>query len=116
MNLEKFLGNIKNGVPVSFQESIAVIAEHYDYTPTLFRNGDLINEAGVNEGSCKLFYFGRLHGLSPEQTLNLFGDFYRKDVLENPGGQNHGNIRAFMRSSWEGVVHEGEALRRRAED
>ena len=36
-------------------------------------------------------------------TLWLFGDFYRKDVLENPDGTDHANIRAFMEGGWDCV-------------
>jgi hypothetical protein len=110
MTLEAFLDKVKSGAKVSFQESIAVIAEHYDYVPTRFVNGPLANAAGTNEGSCKLLYFARLHGLSAEQALALFGDYYWKDVLENPTGGDHANIRNFMRHGWEGVSHFGAAL------
>jgi hypothetical protein len=110
MQLQAFLAHVKNGGKVSFQESIAVIAENYQYTPTRFSNGGVVNEAGANEGSCKLFYFAQLQGLTPEQTLALFGDYYWQDVLQNPDGTNHGNIRAFMKQGWAGVVYEGVAL------
>ncbi|MDD5037653.1 MAG: HopJ type III effector protein [Methylococcaceae bacterium] len=113
MKLEAFLDNVKSGGKVSFQDSIAVIAANYEYTPTRFVNGSLINEAGVNEGSCKLFYFAKLHGLSPDQTLSLFGDYYWKEVLENPQASNHANIRAFMKQGWAGIAYDGDALKER---
>ena len=84
MPLEEFIAQVKAGLKVSFQDSIAVIAAHYHYTPTRFVNGSVVNAAGSNEGSCKLFYFAKLQGLTPEQTLALFGDYYWKDVLEHP--------------------------------
>lgn len=68
----------------------------------------LINEAGRNEGSCKISALARLHGLDQSQTLALFGDYYRKDVLENPTGNDHQNIRNFMRDGWDGIVFKGE--------
>jgi len=114
MRLEEFLAHVKSGGRVSFQESIAAIAEHYDYMPTHFSNGSVVNAAGSNEGSCKLFYFAKLHGLTPEQTLGLFGDYYWKDVLEHPDATDHANIRAFMRQGWAGIAYEGEALREKA--
>lgn len=92
---------------------MAVIAEFYHYQPTEFGNGlnqSLINEAGRNEGSCKIFAFAKLHQLTVEQTLALFGDYYRQDVLNNPEGNDHQNIRNFMRDGWEGIVFKGEAL------
>ncbi len=96
---------------VSFQEVIAYIDEHYEFTPTRFVNGVTINEAGQNNGSCKVFSFAKLHGLTAEQTLALFGDYYRKDVLENPEGTDHQNIRNFMLKGWEGIRFEGDALK-----
>ena len=112
MSLEEFLVQVKAGGKVSFQDSIAVIAANYRYTPTRFTNGDVINEAGTNEGSCKLFYFAKIHGLTPAQTLALFGDYYWKDVLEHPEANSHANIRSFMRHGWAGIAYDGEALRR----
>lgn len=111
MTLDTFLARVKSGEHVVFQETLAVIAAHYQYIPTRFRNGDVVNEAGTNEGSCKLFYFARLHGLSPIETLSLFGDYYWKDVLGNPEGRDHANIRAFMRHGWVGIAYDEEALK-----
>lgn len=113
MMLNDFLQRVKTRQNVSFQETMAVIAEHYDYQSTQFSNGlrqPLLNEAGRNEGSCKIFAFAKLHGLTVEQTLGLFGDYYSKDVLGNPTGEDHQNIRNFMRDGWDGIVFEGEAL------
>ncbi|MCQ8180019.1 HopJ type III effector protein [Methylomonas sp. SURF-1] len=111
--LNYFLEKLKNNQTIDFKEAISVIAEHYDYRPTRFRNGlepCLINEAGQNEGSCRIFAFARIHNLSAEQTLALFGDYYRKDVLGNPDGSDHQNIRNFIRDGWAGIQFDGEAL------
>jgi hypothetical protein len=108
-----FIQRVRHGQLVSFQDTMDVISLHYDYQPTDFSNGlsePVLNEAGRNEGSCKIFAFAKLHGLSEAETLALFGDFYRKDVLENPHGADHQNIRIFMRDGWAGVVFKGEAL------
>ncbi|QSB02892.1 HopJ type III effector protein [Methylomonas sp. EFPC1] len=113
MIVNDFLQRVKSGQAVEFQEVIALIAEHYQYQPTEFSNGlqqPLVNEAGRNEGSCKIFAFAKLHKLTVEQTLALFGDYYRQDVLGNPSGDDHQNIRHFMRDGWEGIVFKGEAL------
>lgn len=95
---------------VSFDDVISTITENYQYTPTIFSNGKVVNEAGTNEGSCKIFAFAKLHDLSKEQTLACFGKYYRDDVLGNPEGDDHGNIRNFMVSGWEGVSFSSEAL------
>ena len=113
MMVNDFLQRVKSGQPVEFQETIALIAEHYDYQPTEFSNGlqqSVVNEAGRNEGSCKIFAFAKLQQLTVEQTLALFGDYYRQDVLGNPAGNDHQNIRNFMRDGWDGIVFNGEAL------
>ncbi|OED40335.1 hypothetical protein ACH42_16980 [Endozoicomonas sp. (ex Bugula neritina AB1)] len=75
-----------------------------------FANGSVNNKAGRNEGSCKIFSFGLVHDLSEQAVLSCFGDFYRKDVLQNPDGERHANIRAFMESGWAGIQFECSAL------
>ena len=99
---------------IGFKAVIAYIEEHYDFTPTKFKNGNTINEANENNGSCKVFSFAKLNDLSKKETLSLFGEFYRDDVLGNPEGNDHQNIRNFMEFGWAGVVFDGEALRRRS--
>ncbi|REC74816.1 type III effector [Chryseobacterium elymi] len=98
---------------IQFKEVIAYIDGQYDFTPTSFKNGTAINEAGQNNGSCKVFSFAKLQGLSKEHTLPLFGEFYREDVLKNPEGTDHQNIRNFMEYGWEGIYFEGEALKQK---
>lgn len=95
---------------IRFSEVIEYINEHYNFTPTRFTNGKTVNEANQNNGSCKIFAFAQTLGLNPTKTLHLFGDYYRVDVLQNPEGEDHQNIRNFMKFGWEGVVFEGEAL------
>lgn len=115
MSLSQFIKKIQNNEQASFDETQRVITENYHYQPTEFSNGQgtntLINAAGNNEGSCKIFAFAKLNQLTQQQTLNLFGDYYRKDVLENPAGSGHQNIRKFIHSGWEGIAFSGQALR-----
>ncbi|GAB6141289.1 HopJ type III effector protein [Methylosoma difficile] len=114
MSLNEFLEQAKSLQPISFNETIAVIMDNYSYTPSEFSNGlgdsPLINAAGTNEGSCKIFAFAKLQGLDAQQTLNLFGDFYRLDVFNDPDGSGHQNIRNFMRFGWEGIHFASPAL------
>lgn len=98
---------------IQFKDVIAFIDEHYDFTPTQFTNGNTVNDAGQNNGSCKIFSFAQLNDLSKEETLHLFGEFYREDVLKNPEGTDHQNIRNFMKSGWDGISYEGKALSRK---
>jgi hypothetical protein len=117
LSLYDFLAKVKSGQPVAFRETMEIIAAHYHYRPTGFRNGvgaDRVdNEAGLNEGSCKTFSFACKHGLSEPETLALFGEYYRDEVLPRPEGQGHRNIRAFMKYGWAGIEFEGEALAER---
>ncbi|MDN3667967.1 HopJ type III effector protein [Echinicola jeungdonensis] len=96
---------------ITFQEVMEYIDENYDFTPTGFTNGKTINEPGQNNGSCKIFSFAQLHNLSKEEALNLFGEIYRVDVLEDPNGTGHQNIRNFMETGWEGIEFHGNALK-----
>ncbi|WP_407404230.1 HopJ type III effector protein [Chryseobacterium sp.] len=102
-----------NPEEIEFKNVIAFIDEHYDFTPTRFKNGDIINEANQNNGSCKVFSFGKHQGMSEEEVLHLFGEFYRDDVLINPDGNDHQNIRNFMKTGWEGIAFEGDALKKK---
>jgi len=111
MKLETLLQQLnKSPDRVEFNDTIAVIDSLYDFTPTSFKNGSFLNEAGKNNGSCKLFSFARLHGLSQQQTLNCFGAYYRNDVLKHPEGTDHQNIRNFIKAGWAGIEFSGSAL------
>lgn len=95
---------------IAFSEVIEFVDAAYDFTPTRFTNGLTPNEANQNNGSCKIFSVAKLLGLNQEQTLSLFGDYYRVDVLQHPDGSDHANIRSFMVTGWEGLKFEGDAL------
>lgn len=112
MTPEQLVEALKNNQAVEFEDSMQVIDEHFDYTPAAFKNGDQENEAGQNAGSCKILAFGQLMELSEEQTLRCFGRFYQ-DVLGTPEGNDHGNIRNFMKSGWNGVSFETTPLARK---
>ncbi|AEY00915.1 HopJ type III effector protein [Oceanimonas sp. GK1] len=95
---------------IEFTEVMALIDSLYDFTPVAFANGDQHNDAGQNNGSCKLFAFARLQGFDEQETLACFGAFYRDDVLGNPDGDDHQNIRNFMNTGWMGIEFQGDAL------
>jgi len=99
---------------IEFNQVISVIDHYYQYRPTKFKNGlgeaAVENQAGTNEGSCKIFYFAKLHQLDHQATLHCFGTYYREDVLENPGAESHQNIRRFMIDGMDGIEFSGEAL------
>ncbi len=115
-NIEKILQQVKNNPEtVEFKDVINAIDESYDYEPTRFTNGSqnekVINHAGENEGSCKIFSFAKLNNLNVEQTLNCFGHYYRDEVLNHPERSDHQNIRAFIKYGWEQLEFEGSALK-----
>lgn len=86
---------------ILFEDTMALIDSMYDFKPTAFSNGDQRNAVGENSGSCKLFNFAKLNNLSEQQTLACFGQYYR-DVLEDPEGDSHQNIRQFIINGWSG--------------
>lgn len=115
MTVESLLEQLNNSPDtVSFEQVISTIDNHYHYRPTGFCNGvegdQVVNDAGTNEGSCKIFSFAKLQGLNPAQTLSCFGKHYREAVLGNPDGNDHQNIRTFMRHRWDGIKFYAEAL------
>lgn len=113
MIFQTLLERLKKG-DADFEDVIAYVNDHYDYTPTRFTNGlgtdPVINEAGKNEGSCRLFALAHLKGLSDADTVQLFGRFYREDVLKHPAANDHANIRRFMTDGWAGIRFDGTAL------
>lgn len=108
------LARLKTG-DADFEDVIAHVNAHYTYTPTRFTNGlgpdPVVNAAGQNEGSCRVFALARHLGLSEADTVHLFGRFYRNDVLGHPDGSDHANIRRFLKDGWAGIRFDGEALR-----
>jgi hypothetical protein len=100
-----------------FEQVMETIAAHYDYTPAGFSNGigetKVVNEAGTNEGSCKVFAFAQMNDLTRQDTLICFGQYYR-DVLNTPDGSDHANIRNFMRHGWDGIHFDSSPLSEKA--
>jgi len=112
MTLETFLNKLKTTPKdIDFTDTIRVIESNYIFTPTAFKNGDLYNNVGENSGSCKLLAFAKLQNLTKEETLACFGKYYYEDVLNDPNGTGHQNIRNFMKTGFEGLVFEGMPLR-----
>ncbi|GAX59566.1 metal-dependent Rnase [Candidatus Scalindua japonica] len=116
MALESFLKKLKEcPEKVEFNDTMDIVDSLYVFTPSAFKNGNLFNEAGQNSGSCKVFSFGRLHDLTPEQTLACFGSYYRNDVLKHPDNSDHQNIRNFMKTGWSEVHFDSKPLHAKSE-
>lgn len=113
MSFQNLLQRLKHG-EADFEDVIAHVTEHYHYTPTRFVNGvgadAVVNEAGQNAGACRVLALGQLLNLGEADVLQLFGRYYRDDVLKNAQGSDHANIRTFMRSGWAGVRFDGVVL------
>ncbi|SHJ53565.1 HopJ type III effector protein [Maribacter aquivivus] len=95
---------------ISFSDTMAVIDSKYSFTPTAYTNGNVSNEVGQNSGSCKLFSFAIKEGLNKEETLACFGQYYFDEVLLDLKGSSHQNIRNFIKTGFEGLSFDGEAL------
>lgn len=98
-----------------FSDTLELIAQGFDYQPTGFHNGPLFNPAGENEGSCQVFSLAQYCNLNEADTLRLFAEHYQQ-VLDNPAGASHGNIRQFMTTGWSGIRFEDQPLRKRSEE
>ena len=110
MSLQDFRARLHHE-QFQFAETLAFVAEHYDYQPSAFRNGAVESAAGQNEGSCKTLGLAQLEGFSDEEALLAFGEHYR-DVLATPDGSDHGNIRALQAHGLAGVRFSQQALQR----
>lgn len=108
---ELFNANLEmGGDDLKFEEFLEVCDEQYEYGLIEFKNGDIVNGPGENDGSAKVLSYGALAGFDKEMTLKLWGQYYR-DVLASPDGTDHQNIRNFMKTGWDGVPFEnGVAL------
>ncbi|MEI6894502.1 MAG: HopJ type III effector protein [Colwellia sp.] len=99
-----------NAEKITFEQVMQVIRENYIYTATAFTNGHVFNGEGINEGSCKIFYFAKLNQFTEQQTLACFGQYYREDVLKDPHGKGHDNIRNFIKTGWSKIDFNAVAL------
>ncbi|MFC5047870.1 HopJ type III effector protein [Aquimarina hainanensis] len=114
MELTSFIEKLKTSPEkITFQETMDVVEAYYTFEPTAFTNGSVHNEQGQNSGSCKLFAFAKENEFSEEETLSCFGAYYRDDVLQHPEGDDHQNIRNFIKTGWEGVKFEQQALQKK---
>ena len=110
MTIPEFKTKLKTTpTAITFKETMQVIEDYYTFNPTAFANGDIINNAGENNGSCKLFAFAMHQEFTKEETLLCFGEHYQT-VLEDKNGTSHQNIRNFIQTGFKGLSFENEAL------
>ena len=91
-----------DGSDLTFAEVMDMIDKYYESQILEFKNGDIVNKPGENEGSAKVFSYADLSNLDKENTLKLFGEHYRS-VKANRDGDDHQNIRNFMKYGWDGT-------------
>lgn len=109
--LKDFLNSLESPQH-SIAATLAFIDNHYLYQPQAFTNGSVQNSADENQRSCKILGLALLEGLSNQQVLLAFGEFYRQ-VLATPDGNDHANIRQLMQTGLEQVSFDNPPLRRR---
>jgi hypothetical protein len=110
MTIQEFKTKLKSNLSaVIFAETMQVIEDYYTFNPTAFTNGDIINNAGENNGSWKLFVFAMRQEFTKEETLFCFGEYYQT-VLEDKNGTSHQNIRNFMKTGFKGLSFKNKAL------
>ncbi|TYP99723.1 HopJ type III effector protein [Tenacibaculum adriaticum] len=111
MTLDNFISKLKNNPKtIEFKNTINTIESLYNFSPSAFKNGEIKNRATENLGSCKVFAFALKQQFTKDETLACFGQYYFKDVLGNPNGTDHQNIRNFMQTGFKGLSFEREAL------
>lgn len=112
---EVFNSNVEmDGSDLTFEDTMEIIDKFYESQLLEFKNGDIVNKQGENEGSGKLLSYAALSELDKETTLKLWGQYYR-EVVKDSEGSSHANIRNFMKYGWDGVPFEnGIALTRKA--
>ena len=111
MTITAFKLKLKNTPnTIAFAETMQVVDTYFDFTPTAFTNGLVQNAAGENSGSCKVFAFAKAEALSKTETLACFGQYYFDEVLNDPNGTSHQNIRNFIKTGFEGLQFDQNPL------
>ncbi len=112
MTQDEYIETLKSGERMQFEDLMSIIDKDYNYTPAAFSNGEVENSLDENQGSAKLFCFAAVNQLSPLETLHCFGQYYQ-EVLNDPEGDSHANIRNFIIYGWEGLKFESPVLDRK---
>lgn len=87
-----------------FEANLFDIYDKFAITPVPFKNGGLENKTGENSASAAIFAYAAEMGLSDGETLELFGE-HLQAVTNNPDGNDHENIRQFMKTGHNGIEY-----------
>lgn len=98
-----------------FSATLAFISQWFDFTPSAFRNGKVINNVDQNQGSCRVLSMALMLGLTREQALKCFGEHYR-DVLATPDVDNHHNLRRLQAEGLADIHFDQQPLRRKSQN
>lgn len=107
----EFLAAIETATHV-FSSTLAYIEQWFVFTPSAFRNGVVSNSAEQNQGSCRVLALALLQGMSADQALKCFGEYYR-EVLATPGVDNHHNLRRLLAEGLGDIRFDRPPLRRK---
>jgi hypothetical protein len=100
---EVFNANVEMSADdLKFEDVMNLIEKYYEVGLIEFKNGEIVNKPGENEGSGKILSYAALSSLDKDTTLKLWGEYF-KEVLSDPDGDSHPNIRNFMKYGWEGT-------------
>lgn len=103
---EMFNNNIDmDSSNLMLEDVLETINSHYETQLLEYRVGNIVNKQGENEATGLILSYAALSNMNQETTLKLWGQYYR-DVLKNPTGTDHANIREFMKTGWKGVPFE----------
>jgi len=79
---EVFNANVEmSGDDLKFEEVIEMIDTYYESQDLVFKNGDVVNQQGENEGSAKILSYAALAGLDKETTLKVCSLWFSTPVL-----------------------------------
>ncbi|MES2605539.1 MAG: HopJ type III effector protein, partial [Pseudomonadota bacterium] len=95
-----------------FASTLDFINRWFDFTPSAFRNGPVVNTIDQNQGSCRVLAMALMQDLTANQTLKCFGEHYR-DVLATPGADNHQNLRRLQADGLKDIQFDRQPLRRK---
>jgi len=97
-----------------FESTLEFIETHFNFTPSAFNNGGVLNTLEQNQGSCKVFALAQLLELTQQQALQCFGQHYR-DVLATPEVDNHHNLRRVLKEGLDNISFDQFPLEQKAE-
>jgi len=60
VNTKQYLEKLKSGVQIKFSDFLELIEQEYIFSNVAFKNNGLTNSKDENQGSAKVFCFGKM--------------------------------------------------------